>query len=175
MTCVAQFIRRSKLWRCGARSITPATLRHAITTCHSFVIFLMLFDGHRHILPLLIQHRPAGDQHNSSYDPLQPEYTQKVSVSGELLTITCDYAAPWRSFLHEVDYKSKLKYVQGLSCGEERVFYACCYNLDLVKRHDNFFNQHISFPLLNFHLKKTKVEISRRSGLHWLNELPGMR
>ena len=58
---------------------------------------------------------------------------------------------------------------------EERVFYACCYNLDLVKRHDNFFNQHISFPLLNFHLKKTKVEISRRSELHWLNELPGMR
>ena len=101
--------------------------------------------------------------------------TQKASVSGELLTITCDYAAPWRSFLHEVDFKSKLKYAQGLSCGEERVFYACCYNLDLVKRHDNYFNQHISFPLLNFHLKKTKVEISRRSGLHWLNELPGMR
>ena len=41
MTRVAQFIRRSKSWRCGARSITPATLRHAITTCHTFVIFLM--------------------------------------------------------------------------------------------------------------------------------------
>ena len=39
---MAQLIRRSKLWRCGARSITPATLCHAITTCHTFVIFLML-------------------------------------------------------------------------------------------------------------------------------------
>ena len=31
--------------RCGARSITPATLHHAITTCHIAVIFLML-TGH---------------------------------------------------------------------------------------------------------------------------------
>ena len=26
-------------------------------------------------------------------------------------------------------------------------------------------------PIFTFRLKKTKVEISRRSGLHWLNEL----
>ena len=39
--CMAQFIWRSKLWRCGARTITPATLCHAIMTCHTFVIFLM--------------------------------------------------------------------------------------------------------------------------------------
>ena len=49
VTRVAQFIRRSKLWRCGTRSITPATLRHAITTCHTFVIFLMyLYLSRRH-------------------------------------------------------------------------------------------------------------------------------
>ena len=28
-------------WWCGARSITPATLCNTITTCHTFVIFLM--------------------------------------------------------------------------------------------------------------------------------------
>ena len=54
-------------------------------SCLCSVALYPLFNGHRHILPLLIQHRPAGDQHNFSYDPLQPEYTQKVSVSGELL------------------------------------------------------------------------------------------
>ena len=32
-----------KKWQCGARSITPATLHHAITTCHTFVIFLMKY------------------------------------------------------------------------------------------------------------------------------------
>ena len=34
----------------------------------------------------------------------------------------------------------------------------------------------VSFPpVFTFRAQKTKVEISRRSGLHWLNELPGMR
>ena len=37
---------------------------------------------------------------------------------------------------------------------------------ELIFSHVYYFS-----PIFTFRLKKTKVEISRRSGLHWLNEL----
>jgi len=41
MAGMAQFIQKSKLWQGGATSITLATVGHTITSCHTFVIFLM--------------------------------------------------------------------------------------------------------------------------------------
>jgi len=38
---MAQFIWKSKLWQGGATSIISATVGHAVTSRHTFVIFLM--------------------------------------------------------------------------------------------------------------------------------------
>ena len=55
---VAQFIRKSKLWQGGATSIIPATVGHAVTSRHTFVIFLM--NSHLYQLPGVIY---FGGQH----------------------------------------------------------------------------------------------------------------